>query len=139
MARRVNEIQLVDLPVLGGIVNLNRPGLNGNAALPLQVHVVQELIFHFPLGHRLADFQQPVRQRGFPMVDVGDDGEVSNFTLIVHIWYSLLRKIHLGVFPMMVTGDRPLGAEARKGVVTPRRSWFASYRCCFRRDSDCSQ
>ena len=85
VARGVDEVQLVDLSVLGLVVQPDGPGLDGDAPLPLQVHVVQQLALHLPLGDRLALLQQPVRQRGFAMVNVGNDGKVSDIALFCHI------------------------------------------------------
>ena len=41
MAWGVDEVQVIGLPVLGLIFQADGPGLDGNAPLPLQVHVVQ--------------------------------------------------------------------------------------------------
>ena len=84
MTGRVNEIELIGLPVLGLILQPDGPGLDGDASLPLQVHVVQQLALHVPLGDGVAFFNQTVRQGGFPVVDVGDDGEIADFTLVSH-------------------------------------------------------
>jgi hypothetical protein len=51
-------------------------GLNGDAALAFQVHGVQNLIHHFALGKRAGVFQQAIRKRGFPMIDVRDYREI---------------------------------------------------------------
>ena len=85
MARGVDEVQLVDLSVLGLVVQPDGPGLDGDAPLPLQVHVVQQLALHLPLGDRLALLQQPVRQRGFAVVNMGDNTEITNIGLLCHI------------------------------------------------------
>ena len=96
MARGVDEVQLIDLSVLGPVVQPDGPGLDGDAPLPLQVHVVQQLAFHLPLADRLALLQQPVRQRGLAVVDVGDDRKVSDVALFRHIWNNLHRQVHAG-------------------------------------------
>ncbi len=49
-----------------------------NPALSLQVHVVQNLFSHLALGKRSRQFEQAVRQGGFAMVDMGNDGKVSD-------------------------------------------------------------
>ena len=84
VARGVDEVEGIGLAVQGIIVDGHRPGLDGDAPLPLQVHVVQELVLHLPFRHRVAQLQQPVSQRGFSVVDVGDDGKVSNLALVYH-------------------------------------------------------
>ena len=85
VARRVDEIQGVDLAVLRLIEDLHGAGLDGDAPLPLQIHVVQQLVFHLPLRHGVALFQQAIRQRGFTVVDVGNNGKVANMRLVKHI------------------------------------------------------
>ena len=87
MARGVDEVQGVDLAVLGLVEQVHGPGLDGDAPLPLQVHVVQNLVLHLPLRHGVAQLQQPVRQRGLAMVDVGDDGKIANMGLFKHVWF----------------------------------------------------
>ena len=54
MAGGIDEVEYIVLPILGTIHQSHSVGLNGNAPLPLQVHVVQELILHVPKGHCLG-------------------------------------------------------------------------------------
>ena len=84
VARRIDQVQLIELPVPGLVRQPHRPGLDRDAPLPLQVHVVQQLLRHLPLGHRLAPLQQTVRQGGLAVVDMGDDGKISNIALFRH-------------------------------------------------------
>ena len=84
MARSVNEVQGVNLAVLGLVKQMDGPGLDGDAPLAFQVHVVQQLVFHFPLRHGVAFLQQAVRQRGFAVVNVSDDGEITDVGLVEH-------------------------------------------------------
>ena len=78
VTRRVDEIHLIGLAVRGIIVHANRARLDGNAALALQIHTVQQLALHFALGNGMTFFQQAVSQRGFAVVDVRDDGEITD-------------------------------------------------------------
>ena len=82
VARGIDQVELIGLAVLRLIVQTHGPGLDGDAALPLQVHVVQQLALHLPLGHRVAQLDEPVRQRGFSVVDVCNDRKVANFVLL---------------------------------------------------------
>src|SRR6266436_7208944 len=52
--------------------------LDGDAALALEVHGVKDLFVHFALRQRAGHFEQAVSERGFAVVDVRDDAEVSN-------------------------------------------------------------
>ena len=47
-------------------------------ALALEVHGVEELLGHLPLGEGPRPLHQPVGERGLAVVDVGDDGEVAD-------------------------------------------------------------
>jgi len=57
--------------------------LDGDAALAFEIHVIEKLVLHLPLGNSPGELQDAVRQRRLPMVDVGDDGEIS-YVLRVH-------------------------------------------------------
>jgi hypothetical protein len=52
--------------------------LDGDAALALQVHVVEDLVLELALGDCARPHQQAVGERGLAVVDVGDDGEVAD-------------------------------------------------------------
>ena len=78
MARGVDEVELVHLAVLGGVVHGDGAGLDGDAALPLNVHVVEDLVLHRPLVHALGQLEDAVGQGGFAVVDVRDDAEVAD-------------------------------------------------------------
>ncbi len=81
---RVDEVELVGLAVLRLIEEAHGPGLDGDAPLPLQVHVVQELVHHVPLRDGVGRLQDTVGQGGFPVVDVGDDGEIADALVRSH-------------------------------------------------------
>ncbi len=57
MARRIDEVELVILPVLCRVVQGNGAGLDGDAAFPLDVHVVEDLVFHGALVYTLGQFR----------------------------------------------------------------------------------
>ena len=76
--RRVHQVQDVDLPVLGRIRQAHGLRLDGDAPLLLQLHVVQDLLGHLPRGQPSRGLDQPVGQRGLAVVDMGDDGEVTD-------------------------------------------------------------
>ena len=78
MAGGVDEVEDVGLSIFGGVVHAGRLEFDGDAPFPFQVHVVQELFFHFPLFYGSGVGQQAIGQGGFTVVDVGDDGEVAD-------------------------------------------------------------
>ena len=60
MARGINQVQAVHLPVLAPVIKAYSLRLDGDAPLTLQVHVVQHLCRHFTLGQGTCVFNQPV-------------------------------------------------------------------------------
>ena len=61
-------------------------GLDGDAALALQVHGVEHLLHHFALGEGAGDLEQPVGQRGLAVVDVRNDREIADEFAIHGVW-----------------------------------------------------
>ena len=55
--------------------------LDGDAALALQIHVVEDLVFHVALRDRLGLLQNAVGKRAFAVVNMCNDAEIANFTL----------------------------------------------------------
>ena len=80
VARGVNQ---VDAKLLGPalVVHLDGVALDGDAALALQIHVVEELVHLLARRHALGYVEQAVGQGALTVVDVGDDAEVPN---VVH-------------------------------------------------------
>jgi len=46
MAGGIDEIEVIGFAVIGFIIQRDGTGLDGDAALPLQLHIIQDLIFH---------------------------------------------------------------------------------------------
>jgi len=81
VARRVDEIQLVQPAVPRVVVHANGVELDGDAALALQVHGVEHLLAHQPFVERARELDEPVGEGGLPVVDVGHDAEVADVVL----------------------------------------------------------
>ena len=96
MAWGVNEIQVIDITVVGGIVQLDSGGLDGNAPLPLQLHGVQQLLRPDPLVDGVALLQQTVRQGGFAVVNMGNNGKISDLGKFGHMAAPSYRVLHAG-------------------------------------------
>ena len=91
MAGGVYEIQFIDLSVICMVVQFDGAGLDGDAALALNVHVVEDLLLHVMLGDRVRELQKPVGQGRFSVVNVGNDGEIPDVLLVVcHAFSSVL-------------------------------------------------
>ncbi len=78
VARRVDQIQHVRLAVLRFVIEPDRVGLDRDAALALEIHVVEHLRCHIAVGHRAGQFEQAVGERRLAVIDVGDDREVAD-------------------------------------------------------------
>ena len=85
MAGSIDQIEGVGLAVIGSIGKGSSGGLNGNATLFLQFHGVQHLLSPDTLVNGVAFLQQPVGQGRLAVVDVGNDGEITNFGKVGHI------------------------------------------------------
>ena len=78
VAGRVDQVELVGLAVVRRIHHAHRMGLDGDAAFALQVHRIQHLGLHLARRQRAGELQQTVGKRAFPMVNMGDDGEIAD-------------------------------------------------------------
>ncbi len=74
--RGVDQVEFVLLAIARLVRHADRVELDRDAALPLQVHGVEELLAHEPLFHRAGGFDQPVGEGGFPVVNMGDNAEI---------------------------------------------------------------
>jgi hypothetical protein len=77
VAGRVDQVDLVLLAPVA-VDHAHGAGLDRDALLPFQIHGVEELLAHFPLGDGVGDLHQAVGQRALAVVDVGDDRKVAN-------------------------------------------------------------
>ena len=92
MARGVDEVQGVVFTVFGPIGEGNGLALDGDAALPFNIHIVQNLVLKVSFIADSGELNQPVGQGRFPVINVSDNAEVSN---IFH--NSVLKKaLHSG-------------------------------------------
>ena len=78
MSRSINQIELIHLPVTCFIVECGGLRFNGNAALFFDVHGIEHLRTHFAQIQTAAVLDKTVGKRRFTVVDVGNDGEISD-------------------------------------------------------------
>jgi hypothetical protein len=76
--RGVDQVELIDLTIAGLVFEGRRLGLDGDAALALDVHRIEHLRFHFAVGETTTALDQAVRERALAVVDVGNDGKVAD-------------------------------------------------------------
>ena len=88
--------------------------LNGDAALALDVHVVEVLITHIALVDNFGQLQDTVRQGGFPVVNMRNDAEVAQaLGFGERLRCKIFRHYFLGL-PLVVNSHQP--TEPRRGV-----------------------
>ena len=95
MAGRVDQVQLIRLAVGVLVVDRDRVHLDGDAPFALQVHVIQELGAELPLADRSGLQQELVGESGLPVIDMGDDREVSDEARRGH---RVSRRVGVGDF-----------------------------------------
>ena len=102
MAGRVYQIQDILLPVLRPVHRADRLGLDCNAPLPLQVHIVQHLCLHLPAGQEAGMLDNPVRQGGFAVVNMGHNAEIADSGLfcIFYGFHSYPSLLHINMAPV---------------------------------------
>ena len=109
VARRVHQVELIGLAVLGAVVEAHGLRLDGDAALALDVHRVEDLLLHLPVGDVAAQLDQPVGQRRLAVVDVGDDREVADQADVRH-------------GPLLSIGSRPIEQAMASAAQWPRQA-----------------
>src|SRR5690349_14100544 len=82
MARRVDQVEDEALPRQRLVVQAHRMRLDGDAGLPLEIHRVEDLGLHLARLEGAGELEEAICQGRLAVVDVGDDREISNETLI---------------------------------------------------------
>ena len=75
MARSVNEIQHIGFTLVG-VLHLYSVALDGDALFPLQIHIVQHLIFHLSCTQCLGKFNEPVGKGTLSVVYMSNYAEI---------------------------------------------------------------
>ena len=78
MAGGVDQVELICIAIAGVIIEAHGLGFDGDAALFLDFHIIEHLLFHLALGEPAAELNQTVGQRRFPVVDMGHDGKIAD-------------------------------------------------------------
>ncbi len=81
---RVDQIKGVNLAVFGFVIEAHGLSLDRNATFFLDIHVIEILILHFPLGNGARTLDQSIGESRFPVIDVCDDAKVSDILSWTH-------------------------------------------------------
>ena len=106
MARGVDEVELIGLAVVGLVAHRDGAGLDGDAALLLDVHVVQHLVGHGALVDAVGQLQHTVRQSGLAVVDVGNNAKVADVLAGHQVSSKLFQISQILPFSLYTRGTR---------------------------------
>ena len=82
MSRGVDQVKNILFSIFRVVDGADRLRLDGNAALPLQIHIIQYLGLHLTAGQKTGHLNDAVGQGRFAVVNVGDDTEVADLALV---------------------------------------------------------
>ena len=80
MAWGINKVELIGFAILSCVGERYALRFNGNAALPLNIHGIEYLVGHLTLGQAATDLYKTVCNRRFAMVNMGNNGKISDMT-----------------------------------------------------------
>src|SRR5687768_13439015 len=78
MAGRIDQLKLIFDAVLGLELQAHRLRLDRDAALALELQLVQELVDALAVRDGARDVEDAIREGALAMIDVSDDGEVAD-------------------------------------------------------------
>ena len=78
MPRRIDQVDLIVEPVARAVLKRDALRFDRDAALALEVHRVEHLVFHLARREAAAQLNEPVGQRGLAVIDMRDDREVAD-------------------------------------------------------------
>ena len=81
MPWRVHKVQDIFLTILRCVIEANGLRLDGDTALALNIHGVEHLLFHLTICEAAGFLDQAVCERRLAMVNMGDDGKISDKAL----------------------------------------------------------
>ena len=83
VARRVDQVKLIQPSIFGGVHHANGVGLDGDTTFPFKIHGIEHLCLHLTLGQGTGQLQETVGKRRFSVINMRDDGEISD-VLTIH-------------------------------------------------------
>ena len=78
VTRRIDQVELIRLAIVGVIGDTNGIGLDRDAAFALNIHGIEQLRLHVALVDGMGELEDAVTNRGLAMVDVRNDREVAD-------------------------------------------------------------
>ena len=84
MAWGINEVELVGFAIARVVIERHAVSFDGDPALTLQIHGIKHLRFHFTVTQAAAHLDKAVGDGGFTVVNMGDDGKVTDMAQVSH-------------------------------------------------------
>jgi hypothetical protein len=78
VARRVDQIEVVDLTISGFVAQRSGLRFDGYPTLFFKIHGVQHLRAHLTILQTPATLDDAVSESGFAVIDVGNDRKISD-------------------------------------------------------------
>ena len=78
MTRRVHQVEDISLAVLGAVFEAHGLRLDRDAALALELHVVEHLLAHLARFEAAASLDQPIGEGRLAVVDMRNDREITD-------------------------------------------------------------
>lgn len=82
MSRRINKVQLIGFAILRSVGQRDALRLDGNTAFALYIHRIENLSGHFTLSQPSTDLNEAVCNSRFAVVNMGNNGKISDVTEI---------------------------------------------------------
>src|SRR6185437_2243395 len=73
----IDHVELITLAVPRLVIEGDALGFDRDAALALEIHGIEHLRLHLPVGEPAAELNETVSEGGLAVIDVGNDGEIT--------------------------------------------------------------
>ena len=110
MSRSINEIEDVFLSVICLIDRANGLGLDGDTSFPFELHIVKDLLLHFPCGKKACFLYDTIGKRRLAVIDMCNYAKIPDKTLIhKNLYKNLCTDSHLSILSENKAKTKPPG------------------------------
>jgi len=78
VTRRIDNVELINLTIIGLIIQRHTLRFDGDPALAFNIHGIKDLFCHLSISQTATRLNKSVRKGRLTMVDVSDDRKISN-------------------------------------------------------------
>ena len=76
----IDKVKLVGFTILSLVIQGDALGLDGDAALALDIHRIEHLMLHLARAKTTANLDKTICQRRLAVIDVSNDRKISDMT-----------------------------------------------------------